>query len=123
MINKKGILRINSLVLDHELGELTPSRFKRLFLRLGDVLHSSKLKALSYERKVSAMRVYYSTRNMVYLSRKYCRYPNPKFSKKRAIYNALSNIFRGQKKIEILKAAIRGYREGNSIKVTEYVKE
>ena len=123
IISGKKIIRVNSLILDHELGDLTPSRFKKLYLLLGERLHSSKLKALSYKRKVSPIRVYYSTRNMVYLSRKYRNYPNPKFTKRRAIYNALSNIVRGQKKLETAKAAIKGYREGSSITVQEYAKE
>ena len=123
IINNKKILRINSLELDHELGELTPSRFEKMFLFLGEKLHSSKLKALSYKRKVSPMRVFYSTRNMVYLSRKYNKYPNTKFTRKRAIYNAISNVMRGQKKIETAKAAIKGYREGSSVMVQEYAKE
>lgn len=123
MINDKKILRINSLELDHELGELRPSRFQKIFLRLGEILHFSKLKALSYKRKVSPMRVYYSTRNMVYLSRKYRNYPNTKFTRKRAIFNAISNVIRGQKRIETAKAAIRGYKEGYSVTVKVYTKE
>lgn len=123
MINDKKILKINSILLDHELGNLIPSRHRKLFLTVGKLLHSKMLLALSYRRKVSPMRVYYSTRNMVYLSRKYCDYPNPKFTKKRAIYNAFSNIIRGQKKLEIMRAAIKGYRDGSSAKVQVYMKE
>ena len=123
MINNKKILRVNSLELDHELGELTPSRFPKIFLKLGEILHSSKIKALSYKRKVSPMRVYYSTRNMVYLSRKYRDYPNGKFTRKRAIFNAISNVVRGQKRIETAKVAIKGYKEGKSIPVQVYTKE
>ncbi len=119
-LNGLRILRINKLVLDHELGDITPSKHKAFYLNLGTALHSKKLLALSYKRKVSPMRVYYSTRNMVYLSKKYKRFPNRKFTKKRAICNALSNVIRGQKKIEVAKAAIKGYKEGQHLPVKVY---
>lgn len=122
-VNGLKILRINKLVLDHELGELTPSKHKDFYLTVGTELHSKYLLALSYKRKVRPMRVYYSTRNMVYLSRKYEQYPNRKFTKKQAIYNALSNVIRGQKKIEIVKAAIKGYKEGQRTSVDAYKRE
>lgn len=106
------ILRINNMELDHELGNLTPSRFSKVYLFLGELLKSEKIKALSYKRSVSPLRVYYSTRNIVYLSKKYPNDAVQEFSKVYAIKNGLSNVVRGQDKIKILKAFIKGYNDG-----------
>lgn len=111
------IIRVNQVVLDHELGELTSSKARGFWLGLGSVLHSKKVKALSYKRKVSPMRVYYSARNAVYLERKYLNHPNPMFSRNAAIKNGISNVLRSQDKIAVMRAWRQGMKDGRNIKV------
>lgn len=111
-LNGYQILQVNSVIMDHELGELTPSKFANFYLRLGDKLHSSKIKALSYKRKVSPMRVYYATRNIIYLSKKYKSKPTYLFSKKFALKNGISNILRSQNKLNVTKAFFNGLKDG-----------
>ena len=112
LLNGYKIIQINNVILDHELGEILPSKYSKFFLRLGEAINSEKIKALSYKRKVSAMRVYYATRNIVYLANKYKEYPVYKFSVRYAIINGISNIIRSQNKIETLLAFFRGLFEG-----------
>ena len=109
--NEYNILRVNYVKLDHELGMVTPSKLKELFLFVGKIFNSSKLQALSYKRDVSPIRVYYATRNIVYLSKKYdsALY---KFSKKYAIYNGLSCVLRAKHKILVFKEFMRGFLDG-----------
>lgn len=111
------IIRLNSVILDHELGTLTPCRFAEFFLKLGNIFSLSKIKALSYKRSVSPKRVYYATRNIVYLTKRYIEYPTNKFSNKAALLNAISNVLRGENKIAILQAAIKGFSDGSKIDV------
>lgn len=111
-LNGYLILQVNSVILDHELGELTPSKHADFYLKLGDTLHSSKIKALSYKRKVSPMRVYYATRNILYLSKKYKNNPTYLFSKKFALKNGVSNILRSQNKIKVAIAFFNGLKNG-----------
>lgn len=120
-LNKYKILQINTVFLDHELGNLYSSKLKNLYLILGNILHIKKIKALSYKRKVSRARVYYAERNIIYLSKKYKWYPSKKFSATYAIYNATSNFLRGRKKIEILKAICKGIKAGKD-KTVDYYK-
>lgn len=114
-LNGFKILQINKVVLDHELGDLTPSKHAQLFLKLGSHLHSKKLKALSYKRNVSPMRVYYATRNIIYLSEKYKKHSMPKFSVNFAVRNGLSNIIRSKNKILVFKAFIKGMIAGKKM--------
>jgi rhamnosyltransferase len=119
-LNHYKIIQVNSVHMQHELGDLTPSRWKKFYLWLGEKTHSEKVKALSYKRKVSPKRIYLSTRNLVYLSKKYRNYPCYKFSLKFARYNAMSNLLRGERKILILKAINKGFQDGNRKNVNAY---
>lgn len=116
------IIRANQVILDHELGELTPSRAKNFWLTLGGILHSKKIKALSYKRKVSPMRAYYAARNATYLERKYRYYPNSMFSRRAAIKTGISNVLRAQSSGAVVKAWLLGMREGGNMEVKVWSK-
>lgn len=111
------IIQADKVVLDHELGELKPSRARGFWLALGELLHSKKVRALSYKRKVSPMRVYYGARNAVYLEKKYRDWPNPMFSKGAAMRSGISNVLRAQDKPAVAKALRAGLKDGENIKV------
>ena len=111
ILNGYKILRINSVVLDHELGNISPSRFSHLFLKIGNLIHLKKIQALSYKREVSPFRVYYATRNIIYLSEKYKNHPY-KFSKMFAIVNGVSSILRSKQKAKVTKAFFQGMVDG-----------
>lgn len=106
------ILRLNEMLMDHELGTLQPARFAKVYKKFAVVFHSKKLAALSYKRKVSPFRAYYSTRNIIYLSKKYANYPCYKFSRKFAIKNGISNFVRSGFDLRVLKSVVKGYTEG-----------
>lgn len=109
--NGYRIIRNNSVVLNHELGNLVPSKYETLFLKLGNILHSNIIKKLSYKRIVSPMRLYYATRNMVYLNRIYF-HENDAWSSKRLVCNSISSILRGEKKVLLVKSIITGIKDG-----------
>ena len=116
------IIQLDNLILDHELGELTPKKTAKMYVKLAKLTGIKKLSSLAYRRKVSPMRMYYSVRNMLYLEKKYKNYPNPKFTKKNAIKNGISGILRGQQKIKIAASVIKGYKEGKKIQPLQFVK-
>ena len=111
-LNKYRIIRNNEVILNHELGNISPSRFEKFFLKLGNVLRSETIKKLSYKREVNSMRLYYATRNMIYLNRKYPR-GNIAWSTKKIIINSVSSVVRGNKKINLIKSIIKGLHDGN----------
>lgn len=109
--NNYKIIRFNHIILDHELGDLTPSKGAKFYLKLGTIFKSKRIKALSYKRKVLPMRAYYQTRNIVYLSKKHGS-PIYKFSVKFALYNGASDILRSQNKVAVAKAVMKGFKDG-----------
>lgn len=105
-----------SLILDHELGDLRPSKHRELWLILGKILHCNTIAKLSYQRSVSPARLYYATRNMVHLNRKYPKNEVKAWSKRTMIKNALLSIARGKHKGTLIRAVIKGIRDGNGSK-------
>lgn len=115
------VVRNNNVVLDHELGNLKPSRFERLYLKLGGMLHNEGIKKLSYKREVNPVRVYYATRNMIYMKKKFSNYISSRVWDKRLMKNVISYVLRGEKKIDIIKSINRGLNDGKKKHVKPYV--
>lgn len=113
-IKQKGyrIIRNNYVVLNHELGNLTPSRYEGVYLKVGEILHIDSIKKLSYKRTVNPMRLYYATRNMIYLNYIYPKNRIEAWSTKKLVENCISSLLRGKNKIEILKAIAKGIKDG-----------
>lgn len=111
-LNGYRIIRNNSVILNHELGNLTPSKFEKAYLKLGDILHSDTVKKMSYKRQVNPMRLYYATRNMIYLENKYPAQKVDAWSLKTLLKNSISSILRGKNKIKIIKALYQGITDG-----------
>lgn len=123
LLNGYKIVRVNDVVLDHELGNISQSKYANFFLKVGHIIKNEKILALSYKRIVSPMRVYFATRNYVYLSKKYRKVKPRCFTKYKAIINGISNVIRGQNKMAVFKAFCNGYMDGinESTKRNEYV--
>lgn len=119
-LNGYRIIRNNVMILNHELGNLTPSRLENVYLRLGNLLHSETIKKLSYKRAVSPMRLYYATRNMIYLKKRYANYMSTAMWNKMLIKNSLSSIVRGGGRFDVLRAIYAGIIDGASVKVEPY---
>lgn len=113
-LNGYRIIRNNAVILNHELGNLTPSRFEKIYLKVGTILHSNTVKKLSYKRYVNPMRLYYATRNMIYLEDKYKGQKVGAWASKTLIKNAISSILRGKEKIKIIKALYQGVIDGRA---------
>ena len=109
--NGYRIIRNNNVILNHQLGNLSPSKFENFYLKLGDILNSQTIKKLSYKREVSPLRLYYATRNMIYLKHKYNLKNNESFNCN-YVYNGISCILRGKQKYRLVKAFISGVWDG-----------
>lgn len=120
-LNGYRIVRNNAVILNHELGNLRPAKFEKLYLTFGRMLHSETIKKLSYKREVNPMRLYYATRNMFYLKKRYVNYMNTAMWNKMIIKNSISSIIRGGVRLNLLKAIFAGIRDGSSIKVEPFV--
>lgn len=120
-LNHYKIIQINTVLMDHELGKVTTSKHANFYRKLGKTFHSHFFEKLTYQRAVSPMRVYYSTRNMLYCRKKYKGHQNRLWSMKHIVYNAASNIIRGQEKGKIVLAVIRGFKDARRKNVKPYV--
>ncbi|MGN0485177.1 MAG: glycosyltransferase family 2 protein [Lachnospiraceae bacterium] len=111
-IHNYQILRVNSVILDHELGNLNPSRFSEIYKQIAQKTGCSFFNKLSYKREVSPMRLYYGTRNRIYLNRKYKAYIGKEYTKKNYLYNGASSIIRGKGKITLFCSFVQGILDG-----------
>ena len=116
------ILRMNELVLDQEFGKIIPKseRVQKFWNRIAKVLHNDNFGKLGYRKFVSPMRVYYTCRNIIYVNKKLCHYGKTGY---RENYNCsgypgfliafvVPSVLRAQKKREVLKAVIKGTKDG-----------
>ncbi len=116
------ILRINSLVLDQEFGKIIPKNEKvqSFWNNFAKKVHNMNFAKLGYKKLVSPTRVYYTNRNIIYINRKLKKYGKTGYKQN---YNcntyfgflisfSIPSILRAQNKIKVLKAVIKGIKDG-----------
>lgn len=116
------ILRLNELVLNQEFGEIMPKSEKtqKFWKKVSQIVNNENFAKLGYSKFVSPMRVYYTNRNIIYVNRKLKNYGNIGY---RENYNCNSylgflisftipSILRAQNKAKVMKAVVRGIRDG-----------
>lgn len=115
------IYRVNNVILDQELGviEYKDTKMGHFFVWLGEKTHSKNIAKLSYKKKVSPLRIYYTNRNVIYLNKKHKKYGGigyeSYYCKSFAGYYTkfnLSSIMRSDHKMKILKAVVKGTKDG-----------
>ena len=121
------IYQINAVVLEQQLGviEYLDTPLSKFFLKAGDILHCKHIKKLSYKKHVNPMRIYYTNRNVLYLNKVhknhggigYESYYCKCFPEFYILFN-LASILRSDKKLETLKAVIRGTKDGRKLAKT-----
>lgn len=112
LMNGYKIIQDCSIVLDHELGNIRPSKLEKFYLKVSHVTGFECIKKLSYKREVSPFRVYYATRNMIYLNHIYKKNEVSDWSQKTIIKNCISSLLRGKNKIKIFNSIVRGIKDG-----------
>lgn len=121
-LNGYRILRNNDVVLNHELGIITPSKYASFWLKLGDLLHSETVKKLSHKRQVNAMREYYGARNMLYLRKKYKYCPHTaRWNQTANLYlDLLSSWVRSGFDKKVISNILKGLEAGRTVDVKPY---
>lgn len=119
------ILRLNYLILNHEFGDIEPKNTwtAKMFIKLSKMLHKENIGKLSYKKKVYPLRVYYTCRNVLYLNKKYKNYGIVGYEENYHCHNfggfiicfVLPSILRADKKMEVLRAAMKGIRDGRGL--------
>lgn len=119
------ILKMNSLVLDQEYGEIELKNGKIVSLidwirkKVRNEYLSYNIAKLSYKKNVSPLRVYYTNRNIIYLNKKYKKHNGIGYS----VFNCnsylgfwftfnLPAIVRSKNKIKTIRAIFEGVNEG-----------
>lgn len=125
-INNYKILRLNFWVLDQEFGKIKPKSKKKqqFWIKLSKMLHNQNIAKFSYYKYVSPLRVYYTSRNIIYVNKKLKRYGPVAYQN----YNCkgyigfiisflIPSFLRAQQKGKVLKAIIKGTTDGIKKKV------
>jgi len=121
-----SIVRINDYVLDQEFGKIIPKskKVQDFWIKVGVILRNENFAKFSYKKFVSPMRVYYSTRNIIYVNKKLKLYGPTAFQNYNCkgfcgflICFCLPSFLRAQNKIQVLSAIIRGLYDGLKTKV------
>ena len=128
-IENYRIIQLSNIVIDQEFGNISlKSPWKvKFFLWLSKLTHNKNVAKLTYNKKVSPMRVYYVHRNLLYLNKKFKNfggigYRNFYCNSFRGflVYFTLPSIVRGTDKITIMKAVVKGLYDGYKSKPTIY---
>lgn len=123
------IIKLNKWVLDQEFGKITPKskRKQRFWLEISKIMHNQNFAKFSYKKFVSPLRVYYTNRNIIYMNKKMKKYGKIGYEN----YNCkgyigfiicfmIPSILRAQDKIKVIKATIKGIKDGRASQPTEW---
>lgn len=129
ILSKYKILKLNNIILDQEFGEIIPksSKKQQFWYKIAQILNNINFAKLGYKKKVSAFRVYYTNRNIIYLNKKlkkfggigYQSYNTTNYFGFWIAFN-LPSILRGDNKLEIIKSVYKGIKDGKNEKVNEW---
>ena len=133
ILNGWKIVRVNSVVLDQEFGEIKAKseNVEKIWLKIGQILHNDNFAKLSYKKIVHPIRVYYTCRNIIYLNKKFKNYGGIGYKEN---YNCnsfigflicfvLPSILRSNKKVSTIKAVVKGFKDGKIKEVDTWTAE
>lgn len=133
-LNGWEILKLHNVILNQEFGdiELKGSTSVRRIVGISNFVRNrlhrpylaDNIGKLSYKKKVSPLRVYYTNRNVIYLNRKFAHHGEIGYDCYRChsyfgfwlCFN-LPSIIRGKSKGKIIKAIFSGVKDGQKAQV------
>ncbi|NQQ99221.1 glycosyltransferase [Streptococcus suis] len=123
------ILRLNFLVLDQEFGNIEPKseKIQNFWINLSKALNNKNIAKFSYKKIVDPKRVYYTSRNIIYVNKKLKLYGKTAYSN----YNCngyfgfiisflLPSLLRAKSKLKVLQAIFKGTIDGLNKNVKEW---
>lgn len=113
-LRSRGFLIIEdeSVVLDHELGNVFPSKLKKAFLWLYRITRIPLFLKMSYKRIISPMRTKFAIRNMIYLQAKHSNSRVKDWSKQTLRKTIFSSLLRSHFRKDVRMAIKCGKCEG-----------
>lgn len=130
ILNGWKIIKVNSVVLDQEFGDIKAKgkKVEQFWLRVAEILHNENFAKFSYKKIVHPNRVFYTCRNVLYLNKKFKEYGGIGYQEN---YNCktflgflicfvLPSILRSDNKIETMRAVYCGFREGIKTKISPW---
>lgn len=134
ILSNYKILKVWSIVIDQEFGDIQLKSFRivTILVKVAKLAASKNLQILilklSYKKKISPKRIYYSVRNVIYLNKKFVNYSGIGYTN----YNCKSffgfilcfmipSFMRAENKKEVYKAIIKGIRDGKNKVIEPWV--
>ena len=122
ILNGWKIYQVSSVVLDQEFGDISAKAewVEKFWISVGKLMKNDNFAKLSYKKIVHPNRVYYTCRNILYLNKKYEKYGGIGYAENYGCHTffgfiicfVLPSILRSNKKIEVIKAIIKGFADG-----------
>ena len=126
-----NLLRLNNLIMDHELGNLVlkTEKVQKFWNKIGKAIHVQSLMKLSFKRNVNPMRIYYTNRNVIYVERKLTHYGSSIYEDNYNCHNYtqffvrynMRRLLRAQNKKAVWKAIWKGRKDGLAQKVEPWL--
>jgi rhamnosyltransferase len=120
VLNNYKIIRVNSVILDQELGDIVHSKHYDLFIKLGKKFNSRLLMRMAIRRSFPPFRRFYVARNHTYYLRKYKKYCHVYKELGASICALIKLLIFCPHKIKLIIATIRGVKEGLKMNVVPY---
>lgn len=109
------IIRVNTLILDQEFGNVIRSKHSDIFLKLGQKI--AFFNHMAYFPVYSPQRVRFTIRNWVYCIRKYKKYSHTLKEIGKLVKGILIIIVRGKFRIRLFISIMNGIRSGMAMEV------
>lgn len=125
------IIRLNNYVLNQEFGKIVPKseKIQKFWIKVSNIMHNENFAKLSYKKIVDPKRIYYTNRNIIYVNRKLNRYGLVGYKENYNCNNyygfwisfVIPSVLRADDKIEVIKAVIKGCRDGRKKTVNTWI--
>lgn len=118
--NGYKILRVNTVILEQEFGEMVTAKHADIFIRFGRFFKSSFIMRFALKKKYSPIRKYYTIRNLWYCQKKYpSKYTNME-AWKLSIELVLKVLIFADNRFDVVLAILKGIKDGRKLKVITY---
>lgn len=118
--NGYRIIRVNTVVLEQEFGDMTISKHSDFYLRFGRFFRSPFIMRFALKKQYSSMRKYYTIRNLWYCSKKYPQVYSEMLAWKLSIELIIKVFIFADNRFDVIPAIIKAIKDGRRLDILPY---